>query len=494
MIAGSLGKTGLRLLFGLLALACIVNAVAYAATTAGWAPVSDNWYFMDRIIYPYAHGNLHPWDLLVKRGSLDHSQPLRRLLLIANYEWFDLDFRIEALFAVAAGIASYLLLAIGMRRELRAGGTMAWFFLAVLAAVYFSLSAPMVFTWSLLGLGFTSHFCLFLWMILAWWMLESPSPKRVLAMVLGTFAFGLANDDTAIVSALAVVLAAALIGWRFPPRRGGAVLLAIACIVGIGLYFAFYQVAAPPMIRPDARTAALQSLQAGGLTTQLANAWQWALVPLSSAFVHRSTLHEWFPGGGSGFATILLGCACLLAHAWFWWKAFFGQSNRTSFMAVASMLMFYGLVAGILIGRISVLGTEYLWQPRYAFIYRWHILALLMMLVAQWPAMALAGRGAVLSRGVAVALAAFVLALQVPLAVSAWNGAKYVRRAQTDFARQILAMGDDPRMLPPGKCAKQLVVCDFGGPRRMRVVGFLKSQQLSVFSPKVRARNDYPGD
>lgn len=477
----------------LLVVVCIANAWAYAATTAGWIPVSDNWYFMDRIVYPYAHGDLHPWDLLVKRGSLDHSQPLRRLLLLANYEWFDLDFRIEALFAVAAGIAAFALLCFGMRREVRAGGATAWFLVAATAAVYFSLSAPMVFTWSLLTLGFTSHFFLFLWLLAAWTALEVPSPGRMLALVLSTFLFGLVADDTAVVATVAVVIASALAGWRDASRRASAAILAIACIAGIGLYLAFYKVAAPAMIAPDARTLALQGAHGGGLLGQTAEAWQWIIVPLSSALVHRSTLQAWL-GAGGGIATILVGITFIGAHLWFWKKALCSACNRTAFMAVAIMLLFYGLVAGILIGRVSEFGTDYLWQPRYGFIYRWHLVALVMMLVAQWPAMSSSRRETGWARKLALALAACIVMLQVPLDITAWKDAKYVRHANAEFARQLLAMGSDAAMRPPIQCAAQLVVCKFNDVRRQRVVGFLERERLSAFSPEVRARNGYPDD
>ncbi|GAA4999733.1 hypothetical protein GCM10025793_02890 [Lysobacter lycopersici] len=480
-----------RLLFGFLIAVFAANALAYAATTAGWIAVSDNWYFIDRIVYPYAHGNLHPQDLLVKRGAMDHAQPLRRLLLLANYEWFDLDFRIEALFATVAGMASFCLLGIGIRRELRAGGRAAGFFLVAMAAVYFSLSAPMVFTWSLLTLGFTSHFFLFLWLLTAWAVLEVPSPGRAATLVVATFLFGLVADDTALVATIAVVLAAALFGWRDRTRRGAAFLQVAACIVGIGLYLAFYKVAAPVAV--DADAAAAHGSRLGGLVSQAGHAWQWILVPLSSSLVHRATLHAWF-GDAAGVATVALGLACILAHLWFWKKALDGEINRTAFIAVSIMFLFYGLVAGILLGRVSEFGAEYLWQPRYGFIYRWHLLALLMMLVAQWPAMARAGQAARRARGVGVALAVLVVALQLPLGITAWKDARYTRHANAETARQLLEMGGDAAMQAPGKCAAQLVVCKFNDARRQRIIGFLERQHLNAFSPEVRARNGYPGD
>src|SRR5687768_8026502 len=127
------------LFFGLLVLAVIVNALAYTASTANPVLVSDNWFFLDHVVIPYAQGLMEPSDLLLKRGALDHSQPLQRMLLIANYEWFDLDLRVEAVFAVVMGALSLLLLGWLARRELQRGGLLALGAFATLAAVYFSL-------------------------------------------------------------------------------------------------------------------------------------------------------------------------------------------------------------------------------------------------------------------------------------------------------------------------------------------------------------------
>jgi len=489
----SVSGKAVRLLFFLLVGASIANAFAYAATTAGWVPVSDNWYFLDRIVYPYAHGDLHAADLLAKRGPLDHSQPLRRLLLLANYEWFGLDFRVEAIFAILAGVLAFGLLVFGMRRELRAGNTTAGFFLVAMAAVYFSLSAPMVFTWSLLTLGFTSHFFLFLWLLAAWAVLEAPSPARASMLVLSTFLFGLVADDTALVATIAAIIAGLLYGWRKTVGRDAALVQIAACLLGIGLYLAFYKVAAPASIAVDARTAALHGLDANDLLSRVGGAWQWIMVPLSSALVHRATMQSWF-GDAGGIASIMLGLACVFAHLWFWKKAFIGDCNRSAFMAVSIMLLFYGLVAGIVVGRVSEFGNDYLWQPRYAFIYRWQVLALLMMLVAQWPAMSARRPGAAWRHRFAVGLVSLLILLQIPLAADAWRKARYVRHANAQMARQILEIGDDAAMRAPVKCAVQLIVCRFDDARRQRIVGFLEMQGLSVFSPEVRERNGYPED
>jgi hypothetical protein len=473
----------------LLAAAAAINALAYSALTANWVLAADNWYFVERIVYQYAHGDWHLADLLVKRGPLDHAQPLRRLLLLANYEWFDLDFRVEAICAVVSGIASFGLLCWAMRRELSAAMPLACLSCVALAAVYFSLSSPIVFTWSLLTLGFTSHFVLFLWLVASWKVLEAPAIKRALLLVAVSFLFGLIADDTAVAAIMAGILAAALRAIRAHERRKGACVQAVASVAGILLYVGFYRIAAPPQIVMEQGTASLHGVQWQGLVASANDAWRWIAVPLASAFVQRSTLVKWL--GDAEVAVPLLGFASLLAHAWFWKQAVLGVRNRTAYMATAIMLLFYALVAGIVLGRVSVHGTDYLWQPRYAFIYRWHVVALLMMLIAQAAVVARAER----RHAFAKALAVLLMLLQVPLAAAAWQGAKYVRRNSANLADQLVRLDADPASLPRNACSRSLAVCRFDDARRQRLLGFMKERNLNVFSATVRARNGYaPGE
>ena len=476
-------RRGLIVLFGLLVAVAAANAMAYAASTANWVPTSDNWFYLDRIVYAYAHGQFSFDELLVKRGAFDHSQPLRRLLLLANYEWFDIDFRVEAIFAVLVGILDILLLWFCLRREVRAGMPVSGLAYVALAATYFSLSAPVVFTWSLLTLSFTSQFFMLLWLLACWAVLAAPSRVRAITLVASTFLFGLVADDTALVAVIAGVIAALIHGWRGQAWKPAAHMIG-ASVAGIVGYLAFYLVVAPPTPGEF-----LKGNQGGGLLGSLGDAWQWGVVPLVSGLVHRGTLRAWFGGSSEGIV-VLVAVVFVLAHLWFWKQVLVGARNRSAFIATVLMLLFYGLAAGIVIGRVSVFGVDYLWQPRYAIVYRWHLVALLVMLVAQAPSWR--------SGGVAVRLAALsatlLLAVQVPIGIAAWNSAKYTRNAGDRMAAQVLELGRSSDAQPMPGCAQQLVVCRFDDAQRLRIIDFLRSQRLSVFSEDVRSRNGYSGN
>ena len=474
---------GLFILFGLLVAMAAANALAYAASTANWVPTSDNWFYLDRIVHAYAHGQFSFDELLVKRGAFDHSQPLRRLLLLANYEWFDIDFRVEAIFAVLVGILDVLLRWFCLRREFHAGMPVTGLVFAALAAVYFSLSAPVVFTWSLLTLSFTSQFFMLLWLLACWAVLEEPSRGRTAILLASTFVFGVVADDTALVAVIAGVIAGLVHGWRGQAWKPAAHLVG-ASVAGIVGYLAFYHAVAPPTPGET-----LKGIEGAGLLGSLGDAWQWVVVPLVSGLVHKAMLRAWFGASAEGIV-VLVAVVSIFAHLWFWKQVLVGARNRSAFIATVLMLLFYGLAAGIVIGRVSVFGVDYLWQPRYAIVYRWHVVALLVMLVAQAPSWR--------SGGVAVRVAALaatlLLALQVPIGIAAWNSAKYTRNAGDRMAAQVLELGRSSDAQPMPGCAKQLTVCRFDDAQRLRIIGFLRSQRLSVFSEEVRERNGYPGD
>ena len=86
--------------------ALALHVLAYAWTVADPVVVSDAWHFIDLVVRPYATGDFGIGDLFVKRNALDHSQPLNKLVTIANYEWFDLDYRYEAMLGALSACAS----------------------------------------------------------------------------------------------------------------------------------------------------------------------------------------------------------------------------------------------------------------------------------------------------------------------------------------------------------------------------------------------------
>lgn len=464
-----------------LVLAAATNALLFTYHSANPLLVSDNWFYLERIVYPYAHDQLELADLLVKRSVFDHSQPLRRLLLLLNYEWFDLDFRVEALFGAMIGVLNLLVIALLGRRELREGMPLSGWAFATLAAIYLSLSATVVFTWSLLTLAFTSHLVLFVWLASLWRALQMPRGRGLLLPVVLTFLMGLVADDTGLLASIAAAMTLLLHGHRERQWKPSlAVIVAVAA--GWLAYSAFYRIVAPEI--PSA-TALHGPGAMQGLLASWPDAWNFMVVPMGSALIHRSTLRPW-AGDHAEMVVAVVAVLFALAHLWFWRQAFTGSRNRPAFVAVALMLLFYGLVAALLVGRISARGADYLWQPRYAMAFRWHIVALLLMLLAQSPRWVAAGGW--IRRALVAAPLLVLLSVQVAVSTVAWQHAVYSRRWMERAAEQIVALGNDP-LHAPKACVPQLTVCRFPADARARLLGFLHDNDLNVFSPQVQRRN-----
>lgn len=463
------------ILFGLgMAIVCL-QALAYTYQAATPLVFADQWTFLDAIVRPYAAGELHVGDLFYRRGVMDHAAPLRKLILLADYEWFDLDFRVEAIVGALAACGN-LLLFWRMSRPATYGRIGLLVFLAF-AAVYLSVGAPIVFNWPLLSLNFTSHTFLLLFGMVAWSALGNPTSGRLAAVFATSFVLGIVADDTAELAMVAMVFALALHGarehrWREPGRVAAIVVAALLA------YRTFYRLVAPDVSFSGESDLATS---VAGLLGHLSNIVDWIATPLTVSVVHRTVLQDWFGDMGTAIGLVLAGLL-LLAHAWFWWKALRGRSNLAAFVAVNLMLLFYAQLLGILLVRGAAIETNLLWQPRYAMFYRGNLTALLLMLLAQLPASVI-DRGAQPEfdwRRIAMAsVAVLALAAQLPLSIEAWSAVAPQHRYQL---RQATAIGQVARA--GGACVQPAEMC-----RHASGIRFLQARKLSVFSAEFAERH-----
>lgn len=457
-----------------LAIVC-VQVLCYAYRNADPVVRADQWVFLDTIVRPYASGDLNVFDLFYRRGVMDHAQPLRKLILLADYEWFDLDYRVEAMLGTLAACCN-LLLFWRISRPAAHGRTGLLAFVA-LAAVYLSVSTPIVFVWPLLNLNFTSHTFLLLFGMVAWNALRNPTPRWLAGVFAAGFFLGIVADDTAELAMVAMVLALALEGLRQHRMRESARVGALV-VMALIAYKVFYR-----MVAPDASFVGETDLAAGiaGMFGNLQNALDWIATPLTMSVVHGRVLNDWFDDRGNAVGLALAGLLSA-GHAWFWWKACRGRSNMASFVAVNIMLLFYGHLLGILLVRGAAVETRLLWQPRYAMFYRGNLTALLLMLLAQLPSLASGDgtrAGAAWRRPAIAVIAVLVLAAQLPLGLQAWSQLQRHHRYQL---RQATAIGQVSRA--GADCVEPAEMC-----RHADGIRFLKARRLSVFSPKFAERH-----
>ncbi|MFL6591199.1 MAG: hypothetical protein ACJ8GK_00620 [Luteimonas sp.] len=475
-------------------LVCIgANALLYTVKACNPLVSADDWVFVDWIVRKMAAGQLAFPDLFATRSQFDHAQPLRRLILLLHYRYFDLDFGIAALIGVMASFANvgmlWLLVRHGTgRRSEPTALAMAGF--AALSAVYLSLNAPVVFNWSLLTLGYTSHAFILVFLIASWCAYRHPRPWPLLGVFAAAFAMDVVADAVGLITTTAALLTLAMFGAR---RRGldASIRVSIAALVAYGAYRLLRAVIALEYISrsnvPEPSLAARLSrlVDHGGTVVSTLG------IPFIAPVAHRNQL-TWMLGDALVVGEAAILGFVLLLHGWFWWRAWRGRHNAAAFVAIAMMWMFYGTVIATVVVRLSLYQPGYLWQPRYVLLYVWNLMALLLMAISQLPRVDENAQGAAaLEPGLrpagqlVMALGAvLLLGLQVPMSTHSWSTVKY----RSTYLQRRAAWLDELASHP----VTNATPCDAGSGNcgnYVNVARFLRDRQLSVFSPAFRLRN-----
>lgn len=471
-----------------------VNALLFAFKGANPLVASDAWYFVDHMLLQIPAGTFGIEDLFAKRSGFDHSQPLKKLILLFHYYFFDLDFTIEAVVSVMVAFINIAMLWRISRNGVIAGIAEDKRFLlvfAALSAVYLSLNASMIFSWTLVTMTYTTHAFIIMFMASAWHAMRDGRHGTLALFFFVSLLLNMVGDIMGVVSTIAILVPVALVSSRQGPWRRGVMVAATAVAACVVYKAAFMLLVAPPAIA--AKTGIVESVRQ--LLPQIDQAWQWLVIPLSGSVVHAGQLRAWL-GPGNTMLQVLVAIVLVLCHGWFWWQAWKGRQNQASFVSIGLMLLFYGLVAAVLVGRVSTQGAGYLMQLRYTAVYQWNIVALLLMVLAQYAHRAPEGSVAVgdaarsmwrMSAVVPVA-ASLLLLLQIPLSVNTWGGLRYTSDFHQKMAIQMVQLAEDPATVPHA-CVPILSVCDLAPARRAEIMQFLEHNRLNLFSPDFRARH-----
>ena len=471
------------------------NVLVYAARQANPLIMSDEWAYLDGFVRKAADSGLALSDFFVKRFALDHAHPLRRAILFLHYKWFDLDYSIQAFVGVMfafANLALFWKIAApddeGMLRR-------PWFLVAflALAAVYLSLNSGTIYTWPLLTLGFSGHFFVLCCLLAAWRANADPTRRAAWIAFGAALAMDVVTDDTGLLVSIAIAIATVLWQWRNRGARGSAMVAASRNVVlpVVAAYVA-YRVFRFTVTRGAVAAYPLaDQFSAGNILHALSETLPGLLLglhaPLVAGIVQKSKL-AWLFGSGATAMEWAIFAAMSFAHAWFWWRAWSRRTGRAGYVAMALMLYFYGAVAGILVGRASLYGVDYFWQPRYVFLYQLGVVALLLMAIDAMAQDATSGvRGGRLLRRVAAACAIALIALQCCLSVATWGSVRRSSDFQRRLALQIGEIAAHPERVPD-KCAPALIICRYPVEQRTELVRFLKDNKLNVFSPSFQAR------
>lgn len=470
-------------LVGLLSLG---NAWRYGAWIANPLVHTDSWYFLDAFVEPWAEGSLGWQQFFEKRDSSDHAQPLHRASLWLNLEWAGLDFRFEAVIGLIGLSLCVLLLCLLAWRHLRrhaqpgASARAISVPLLLLPAMALSLNSHEIYYWSLVNFFHLSLLPALLLMAFVCWQFGATDAKvrrgsLVLAMALSLLV-QVALDGAGLLAVAALLPVLVWAGWRHGQWRR-ALAFALAIVVGLLVYRGLYASLMPPVA----------DSQSGGLLPALAwlrehasEAWRWLLLPATASIVQPLHLPFWLPQVALAPVQYGLGVLVLAAHAAFWWSQLRDrQPAPLSLFAAALMLLSYGMLAGILLSRLPVYGTEYLLQSRYVAFYQLANSALLLQLLV------VLARAPRLSRVPAAALGLLLVAglsLQVLLSQRAWEQGVHIRQYSRDMASNLVCLGAHPGQAAP-VCQPGNVICQSPPEHRDRLFALLQSRQLNLYAP-----------
>ncbi|MGC1547377.1 MAG: hypothetical protein WA777_02505 [Rhodanobacter sp.] len=484
MTVSPLMLNAVRLVSWLFVLLAMLNALYFVLRASSPVIQADSWWFLDVFVRKAIDGNLGFADFFIKRGGGDHAQPLFKLVLLLEWRYFDLDFVVGAVFGViavaaCAAVLHRVVLAQCSHDGSRSVRYLAW---AAMCALLFSLNSLDPWTWPLVALENITTLVILLFMLAVWY---AHRRQRYVLLAIATLVLGISSDDSALIAVLAVVLALLLAAFADPAQRGRslwktlAVIGACMLLVRIGYAHA-----------PGAGGASLLVSQLKLLPGRFLEGgwWQWLLWPLVLPVSYHNPFpsvqaHIWFG------IQVVLGVLLLIAHVLFWRRAFRGPYDRPVFVAVGLMLLSYGWVVGILLGRVAVFGNDYLVQPRYVLLYAGHLIALLLMWVGSSNEAPRVGwwRHAI-GTGVSVMGCLLLLAVQIPLSTNAWHMRPYEWDYYAKMAGQIDALARDP--VHDTHC-EMVPMCGGTPEQRRDLTQLLSENRLNIYSPQVQHWHHY---
>lgn len=468
----------------LIALALIAGTVVF--TWRGTLSVisADAWWFSDNFLRHYFEGQLGPLDFFMKRGALDHSQPVQKLLLLGYAQWFDLDFRIEAMAGLVFAVSFVLYMWTLVRSDVRGAPratVAAELCLIGLAASVFSLNERGMFDWSLVTVGFLYPPGIALLLVAARHCLLR---DRYVLLFLATFVATALMDTVVVLATSAVGVLIVFLAWR--TRRWGAGVRALAAVIlALASYFLAYAKLFPELTGGDPAPPKLAYL-----AEHAGEAWKAVVIPAGSVIFSANRVMETYGADKIWYFLIPSAILICLGHLLFW-RAFLRlYDRRSAFVAAGLMLYFYAAVAGIVWGRVSSAGFDYLMQPRYLTAYSLQLVAFVMMgaLAACYPRKA-GEEGAALryAGGVAMlaALAFYFLYKAQPLV-------PYLQVFDRNLALQTERLAQDPSHPPQDCLIYHLIICEWPLERRTAVLELLQRERLNVFSERFRAHLELP--
>lgn len=462
------------------------NALWFVLRAGSPVIQQDAWYFLNVFLRKAIEGTLGIGDFFVKREGIDHAQPMFKLVMLLEWRYFALDFVVEGVIGLLAAIITALAL-----RQLIFGDQkgeygrfrrlLAWMAMCILL---FSLNAGgEVWIWPLVALEHLTILLTLLFFVVTWRAVQSG--QRTL-LAIATLILCIFNDDSGIIAVLAVSLMLLLAYWRNRALYVGRLWKDLLVLTGVLVAVRFGYTWAPVVggSNDSSLSANLFALMSRWKSVDW---WDCIAIPLVMP-VSYATPVAMFPPEVWNALRALLAAVLVLAHLLFWRRLLKGGWGRQAFVAGCLMLLFYGWVAGIILGRVATFGDSYIDQPRYVIRFTVQLIALLLM----WAESPSDGSGVVPrqwgGRFVVAGICALLL-LQVKLSRDTWHQRRVYVAHYAAMALDVIAFTRDPEHF--NSCSSELPICHWSLTERKELASLLVAHKLNVFSPQVQRWHPY---
>jgi hypothetical protein len=463
--------------FTLLAIiVCFANVFYFMNSSAIPIIQADAWYFLDVDVIKWAQGGFHWQDLFVKRGLVDHAQPLNKFFLYVNYRFFDLDFRFES-FLGFFGLASIaIFFCLQFIRHVQQNNSDPVCGLVFLMAIFTlaSLNATGLYSWTLVTFSFLP---LFIAILTSWSMWKIITQNRLLiALPFSFIAFVIVGDTAAIILWFSISITVVLLKLRSDRVlfRKALIWLLVSGIY-VGGYFLLLNF---KFLFSESNSASGKSLDLLDIHFYIES----IRIIFSSTLVQAQHL-EVFGTNAKSVSWIIAIPVFYFYVQHFLQLLFFNRPVRDVDFLITFILTYATIsIAAIIFGRVPEFGVEYLNQPRYVLVYQLIPFALLL----KWAFSAKTNIKFIPQHFmygiILISFAAFTL-LQLGYSAKAHKSTRWISQWVSNQVVAISSYASDPA-IPAGNCtAHSKPICNLPVSKRNELLSFLITHQLNLFNP-----------
>ena len=455
---------------------CCFNVFYFLSQAVSPLIRSDAWYFLDSLILDWRKTGFDFRDLFVKRNLSDHAQPANKIVLYLSYKFFQLDFRIEALFGFL-GLASFIFICTNLYFQHTLFAKRCWIsgiaFISALLIIT-SLNSTDIYTWSLVTFAFITVLLAAIAALMTWNFLEDTS--TVISLAITSAAFLLLGDTATIITWISLAICVILATrhgdsyFRLRARKWIAVtaILAFSYFLIVNSVFFFQK-------------SSHINLQTVPLVSWLDPFIYFEIIRIvfSESLLHSFHLQRF--GELSGPISWLIACLVLGLYVRFFISLILEKEKFSLAKFFTCFLVMYGTISvvAIIIGRVSIFGVDYLHQPRYVFTYQLIPFALLLdVSFALTTKKVKPGYFQISSIGI---FGAVFFIMYLSFIISAHKTVPYIWQY---YDKQAKVIGHYMRnqTLPAGNCTPIAdPICNILPIKRNELLKFLEKEKLNIF-------------